>query len=109
MTQLRSIAAILVSAALGLTTLAEAQTAKEAAAKSEPGAAAGGKAQARKPGAAGGHATVPGSSKLTADECKRLGGKVYTAPDCAVTGTRCVIHHSTGDKRGVCINEVSSK
>jgi hypothetical protein len=58
-----------------------------------------------KPAAAGGQ-SVPGTANLTAGECKRLGGKIYTAPNCKVTGTRCVIHLQGGDIRAPCIDEV---
>jgi hypothetical protein len=49
---------------------------------------------------------TPGFSQLTAGECKRLGGQVYTAPNCSVTGTRCVMKLSGGDIRAPCIDEV---
>ena len=48
-----------------------------------------------------------GFSELTADECKKLGGAVYTAPQCKKTGTRCVMRLPGGVINAPCIDEVS--
>lgn len=44
-------------------------------------------------------------SNLTADECKRLGGQVYTAPNCTKTGKRCTMKLAGGDIYAPCIDE----
>jgi hypothetical protein len=96
-------AAILLIAALSAPALAQSAASPGAATKT-PGAATkprpGGK-----PPAAGGQ-SVPGTANLTAGECKRLGGTVYTAPNCTKTGTRCVMKLAGGDIRAPCIDEV---
>jgi hypothetical protein len=60
-----------------------------------------------KPPAASGQAQGPGLSFLTADECKKLGGAVHTAPQCKKTGTRCVIRLAGGQINAPCIDEVA--
>lgn len=56
-----------------------------------------------------GAATTPGSAELTAEECRKLGGAVHTAPQCKKTGTRCVIRLQGGQINAPCIDEVSEK
>jgi hypothetical protein len=57
--------------------------------------------------AAPSHMPGAGFSALTAEECTKLGGKVYTAPQCKKTGTRCVVHLPGGQINAPCIDEVS--
>ncbi len=82
-------------------------TAAPGAAVQSPGTAAKPRPGGKPPSA--GRQSAPGFSLLTAGECKRLGGKVYTAPNCTATRTRCVIELAGGDIRAPCIDEVEQK
>ena len=82
---------------LAIIAVAGAATEALAEPKSKPGAQT----------APGAGATSPGSAELTAEECTKLGGSVYTAPQCKTTGTRCVIRLAGGQINAPCIDEVA--
>jgi hypothetical protein len=83
---------------------AEAQTAA-------PGASPGASpppSMRQQPARPGPRAAVPGGgrvSNLTEDECRRLGGQIYTAPNCSKTGKRCTMKLAGGDIYAPCIDE----
>ena len=60
-----------------------------------------------RPSAAVGQSQVRGVSQLTEQECRNLGGAIYTAPQCKKTQQRCVIRLAGGQINAPRIDETA--